>query len=593
MPKSEHPRPRRKSTLAATVLLIALGILAIRLPSVAAQRSADYSYWAPLVDVYALVERHFFKEPDHEAMQEGAIRGMLEALDDPYTEYVPPSDVADFDRAIRGAYVGIGAEVSTEDGFLKIVSPMDDSPAYMAGIEADDLVVGVDGESTYEEAINDIIDKLLGEPGTDVRLTVERTGGPDDIPPKGMEPSVASPADEAPGVAPGRIRFDLIVTRERIRAATLKGLHRDGEEWDYWVDPREKIAYIRITQFTDTTIPALSSTTKDLVDRGMRGLILDLRFNTGGSLQAAIEMADLFLPEGDIVSTRGRTARELVARANTRGTLPDFPMVVLVNGVSASASEIVAGALADNDRAIIIGERTFGKGSVQSVHRLPSGEGQLKITEQYYYLPSGRLLHRMDDSIEWGVDPSPGFYVPMTNEENRDMMRIRREEEVLRIDADGEDEQWSDAEWILEHLMDPQLSSAVEAIRIRLTTGAWEPTGDEVPEGTLQVAALQDEQRRMRLLEREIIRTQKRIGALEGAISDDALEPPDLIPDGAALADGKVLIYDANGNVVAELLITDDGLEPWLIDAPLKKAEDTDEDSPVAKKRDADPVPTP
>ncbi|TVQ79466.1 MAG: S41 family peptidase [Phycisphaeraceae bacterium] len=591
MPRAKSTPKRNKSALAATVLLVALGILAIRLPTVAAQRSSDYSYWAPLVDVYALVERHFFKDPDREAMQIGAIRGMLEALDDPYTEYVPPRDVADFDRAIRGSYVGIGAEVNMREGFLQIVSPMDGSPAFMAGLEADDLIVGVDGESTFGKGINDIISKLLGTPGTKVRVTVEREGGRHDLPEGAQDPSIEGAVGEAPGVAPGRIRFDLVIVRDRIRAATLKGLHRDGEQWSYWVDPEEKIAYIRITQFTETTIPALSSTTKALLDEGMRAFILDLRFNTGGSLQAAIEMADLFLESGTIVSTRGRTAREQTARASARGTLPDFPMVVLINGVSASASEIVAGALSDNDRAVIVGERTYGKGSVQSVHRLPSGQGQLKITEQYYYLPSGRLLHRMDDSTVWGVDPSPGFFVPMTNPENREMMRIRRQEEILRRDRDDNGD-WSNPEWILEHLRDRQLTAGVEALRIYLNTGAWQPTGEEVPEGTMQVAALQEEQRRLRLLERELIRTQTRIGALEGVVAQDALEKPDLIPDNARLTDGRIIIYDADGNIVSELRITDEMLEPWLIDAPLERIK-RDDDAPIARGRTPEAAPKP
>ncbi|MEO1129353.1 MAG: hypothetical protein AAFX05_06525, partial [Planctomycetota bacterium] len=147
---------RTRTTVAGALLIFCLALLAVRLPVAIAQRSMDYAQWDPLIEVQTLVDRFYFEEPDYEAMQEGAIRGMLEALDDPYTVYIPAQEVDDFDRTIRGSYVGIGAEVNSADGFLKIVSPMDDSPAYKSGVEADDLVVAVDGESTYELRLDEI-----------------------------------------------------------------------------------------------------------------------------------------------------------------------------------------------------------------------------------------------------------------------------------------------------------------------------------------------------------------------------------------------------------------------------------------------------
>ncbi len=573
---------RIRPVVATSLLTVALCILAVRIPSAIAQRASDYETLEPIVDVLHLVGRHFLREPDYEQMQVAAIDAMLESLDDPYTVYVPPEDVRDFDKDIRGSYVGIGAEVNAQEDFLHIASPMDGSPAYRGGVEAGDLVVAVDGDTTYQRDINDIIDDLLGEPGTPVTLTIEREGDEGDVPPNAEPPSVPGALGDAPGPKPGRVRFDLTLERDRIRAETIKGVHREGERWSYWADPDQRIAYVRVSQFTDTTIPALVAATRELVAEGMRGLILDLRFNTGGSLQAALEMADLFLPDGaTILSTKGRTGTEQVFTASGDATLPDFPMVVLVNEGSASASEIVAGALSDNDRAVILGERSFGKGSVQSVHRLPSGKGQLKITEQHYYLPSGRLLHRTDDATTWGVDPSEGFYVPMTNQEIREMWRVRRDEEVLRSDRTMVDGEWSDPEWILDHLKDKQLAAAVRAIRAKLQTGRWTPTGQDVPEGTFEGIALEDAERRARLLERELERVQKRIDALARV----AVEPetPDLLPDDAALSDGRMEVYDAQGNRVATLKITADTIEQWLIDAPLEKTElgisiDTDQD---------------
>jgi carboxyl-terminal processing protease len=563
---------RTRSVLATSLLTVSLCILAVRIPTAIAQRASDYETLEPIVDVLHLVGRYFLREPDYKEMQVAAIDAMLESLDDPYTVYVPPQDVADFDKDVRGSYVGIGAEVNSQEGFLHIASPMDGSPAFRAGVEADDLVVAVDGDSTYERNVGDIIDDLLGEPGTPVTLTIEREGGEADLPPRAEPPSVPGALGDAPGPKSGRIRFDLTLNRDRIRAETIKGVHREGEAWDYWADPERRIAYIRVSQFTDTTIPALVAATRQLAAEGMQGLILDLRYNTGGSLQAALEMSDLFLP-GDrtILSTKGRSGTEQVFKSSADNTLPDFPMVVMINGGSASASEIVAGALADNGRAVILGERSFGKGSVQSVHRLPSGQGQLKITEQHYYLPSGRLLHRTDDATEWGVDPSEGYYVPMTNAEIREMWRVRRDEETIRSERTRVEGEWSDPEWILEHLKDKQLSASVLAIRSRLAGGDWEPTGEDVPEGTFEGLALEDAERRQRLLERELKRVQKQIDALAQVAAET--EAPDLLPDDAALSDGRMEIYDATGNRVATLRITSDTIEQWLIDAPLEKSE--------------------
>lgn len=561
---------RSRTILASALLVGSLTVLGVSIPRAIADRSEKYAWWDTMTDVVSLVDQHFLREPDRDAMQLAAIQGMLESLNDPYTVYIPPAAERDFDRDIRGTYVGIGAEVVGEDGFLRIVSPLDDSPAYEAGIEADDVVVGVNGESVFNQTADEIIDKLLGTPNTGVVLTLEREGAAENWP-RGAKPAtVAAAVGDAPGPRAGHSRFDLDIVRRPIKAATVKGLHREGDQWHYFADPVRRIAYVRITQFTDTTVDALADACRQLVADGLGGLILDLRFNTGGSLGAAIGMADLFLPEGTIVSTKGRTGPEERAVAHEAGTLPDFPMVVLTNSGSASASEIVAGALADNGRAVILGERTFGKGVVQSVIRLPSGKGQLKITEQYYYLPSGRCLHREDDSTVWGVDPTVGFYVPMTTAENRDMWRVRRDEEVLRTHrraGDDSEDRWSDPQWILDHLKDKQLAAAVEAIAIMIDTGDWTPTGETITDDTYKNIALRDVERRQRLLLRELERTQARVDALSGG---EPIATRDLFPDDIDLTNGTVLIRDAKGNVIATLKITDADLERWLIDAPVE-----------------------
>ncbi len=566
----------------ALVLLVALGALAVRLPLAIAERAGDYAMFDPVVDVQHLVMRRFYRElspEDLKKMQTGAIRGMLEVLDDRYTEYIPTEAIPDFDKQVRGEYAGIGAEVNTKDGWMVISSPMEDSPAYRTGIEADDLVIAVDGKTTWQEVIDSIIGRLTGTPMTKVTLTIERVGDASALPAGAKAPSIPGAQGEAPGPKPGSVRFDLDVTRERIVASTIKGVRRIGDKWSFMVDPERKIGYVRVTQFTASTIPELEAASRQLMDEGMTGMILDLRFNGGGSLAAAIQMSDLFLGEGVIVTTRGRATDEERYTAQKDGTLPEFPMVVLVNDQSASASEIVAGALSDNNRAKVLGTRSFGKGIVQAMYRLPSGAGQLKVTEQYYYLPSGRCLQRTDESADWGVDPSAGMYVPMKNEEYREMLRARRVDEIIRNGkashpAEGEaaeaDPNWESGGWILEHLKDRQLGSAVAAIGGVLADGKWPVVGEEPKAGTLHLAALKTEEQRYELLMREVARTSRRIEALQLASADakDAEKP--LLPPALDLTGGRLKVLDSKGEEVVTLSITGPDLERWLHGGPVE-----------------------
>jgi carboxyl-terminal processing protease len=197
------------------------------------------------------------------------------------------------------------------------------------------------------------------------------------------------------------------MTREEIVMPVIKGWERKADNsWDYFVDKDPKIAYIRITQFTSDTADNLREAVTPLLQQGLQGLVLDLRFNPGGRLEEAIKVVDMFVSKGVIVSTKGRNRAERSVSATEAGTLPNFPMIVLVNEHSASASEIVAGSLQDNHRAVVVGERSYGKGSVQEVIPLDSKGGELKLTVAYYYLPSGRLVHRKKDATDWGVNPT-------------------------------------------------------------------------------------------------------------------------------------------------------------------------------------------
>lgn len=588
-----------KRNIAALLIAAPIAVLIVRLPAAVAQRAAEAAEWHTLVDVHRLINAAFLGEPDPHTLRQAAIVGMVDALDDPFSEFIPAADVPEFDKAIRGSYVGIGAEVSAEDGFLRIASPMDGSPAYRGGLEADDLIVAVDNRSTYREGLQATIDRLLGQPGTQVTLTVERRGTEQDRPPNAKPPSTPQPAaaerpstepesDEtdraenpttAPATRPGHIRFDITITRERIQAETVKGLHRAGAQWIYFADPERRIAYARLTQFTDDTATRLRDVLRQLDRDGLNALILDVRFNAGGALDAAIDTADLFLEQGRIVSTKGRAEPERVALASPDTALPTgVPVVVLVNAGSASASEILAGALQDNRRAVVLGERTLGKGSVQSIFRLPDNAGQLKLTVQHYYLPSGRPLHRTDHTDSWGVDPNPGFFVPTDNEQELELWRIRRDNEILRAERNLDAQQearWADPHWILQHLQDPQLAAAVRALRAHLDTGSWTPIAEHEGDHTdaVRLAELRDEQRLRDQLARELRRSESRIAALAAGDHTPARHSDTPIPADAALAGGHLAVHDAQGNLVATLRITGDSLPLWLDGAPVEPAE--------------------
>ncbi len=530
-----------KSLLVVSVAAVT-AVMAAQL-TVGATRQSAYSWLDPLIDVQTMVNRDFVTEPDRDALRDGAIQGMLDALGDPYTEFIPAQDVAEFDKQTRGQFVGIGAEVRMQDGWLLIVSPLEDSPAYRAGVMANDRVTAIDGESTFNKTVNDCIDLLTGDPGTPVVITVDRAGQ--------------------------ELQFE--IERAQIITPTIKGVHRVNDHWDFWIDPEDKIAYIRLTQFTAGAVDDFERAIRPLVDQGLRGLVLDLRFNPGGLLPAAIELSDLFLKEGLIVSTKGRSRPEQRAFARPEGTLPDFPMVVLINRQSASAAEILSGALHDNGRAITLGERTFGKGSVQSVVALPSGAGQLKITEAHYFLASGRKIHREDDSVEWGVDPSDGFYVPMTDPEYREMLTIRRQEEIIRPRSEDEskDAQWSDPEWILGHLKDNQLAAAVDALQIRLATGEWEATGQTLPENGAALVELKRAEDVRDRLERELLRLDRQIEALAVGVDADEVPTTTILPD-SDLTGGTVKVFDADGKEIGTLKITGPNLGSWLTGGPLE-----------------------
>jgi carboxyl-terminal processing protease len=509
-----------KKIIAPTLLVVLTGWMLVQLPLAIADRSSSYDWFDPLIEIRHILTTRYVNEPDQEAMRLGAIEGMLGALDDPYTSFVPPARRRDFDKELRGTYVGIGAEVNVIDGYLTIISPMDGSPALDAGVMAGDKVIKIDGEEIYDEPIQTSIDRLLGEPNTRVTIRVRRVDG----------------AEE-----------DLSITRRRIVTRTVRGLRRDGEQWNHCLDDDLGIYYARISQFNNSTGRDLRAALGELIESGMDALVLDLRDNPGGGLNTAVEVADIFLDSGTIVSVRDRAGKGGSVDASRNGTMPNFPMIVLVNSGSASASEIVAGALQDNGRAKVLGSRTFGKGSVQELRELPFGSGMLKYTTAHYHLPSSRNLNRMPDSDVWGVDPDPGFVIPMSDQDYTEMLLARREYEIIR-ERGEEPIQCAQLEWVRDELKDIQLAAALEALQLRLRGEDW-PTfsEDDSTLVSLDQQLTRATRERARLMER-LNQLDRRISELHELAEGAGREP--LLPEGVEIVGGRIIITDSLGNTI-------------------------------------------
>jgi carboxyl-terminal processing protease len=368
---------------------------------------------------------------------------------DPFTNLVWPWQVKDFEKNMTQQFTGIGVEISKATGILKITSLLPDTPAYRAGLDAEDEIVAVDGEPTKDMTIYCVVDKITGPKNTRVTLTIRR-------------PST------------GEVK-NYTITRDRIVVDPLRGWTRDAAgQWDYMIDPANGIGYVRLMQFTEKSGPDIDSVLRQLEKEGLSGLVLDLRFNTGGYLQAAAEVVDLFLDDGVIVKSNPRHGFSNYEFAHRSGTHPDYPLVVLINGVSASASEIVAGALQDPkyQRAILVGERTYGKGSVQVITSYTGDGSQMKYTMAYYHLPSDqRVKNRYQiekmGRKDWGI--APDIEVKMLSNEVRKMLDIQRDNDVLFQDGHETDGGRSRRHALEETLRaDPQLSVGLMVVRSRL-----------------------------------------------------------------------------------------------------------------------------
>jgi carboxyl-terminal processing protease len=373
---------------------------------------------------------------------------MMSAMD-PFTNIVWPWNVRDFEKSMTQQFSGIGVEISKETGVLKIGSLLPDTPAYRASLDADDEIVSVNGESTEKMDIFCAVEKITGPRGTKVTLTMRR-------------PSTGK-------------TWDVTIVRDKIAVQPLRGWQRKADgQWDWMIDPANRIGYVRLTTFTETSAPDLDAVLTQMEKDGLGGLVLDLRYNPGGYLSSAAEVADLFVREGVIVKSHPRHGLDTYEIAHDKGTHPDYPLVILINENSASASEIVAGALQDpvHHRATLVGQRSYGKGSVQVVSPYTGGESQLKYTVAYYHLPSDQQVknrYQMEKlgRKDWGV--APDVEVKMNVTELRAMLDLQRSNDVL-VQANHDENKAPTKRSTLPQTLDsdPQLATALLVVQSRM-----------------------------------------------------------------------------------------------------------------------------
>ena len=422
-------------------LFLTLMLATLCLTPVSAQEDKDKDYYELMrvfAETFEQIERNYVTDVDRKELMEAAIGGMLQKLDR-YSNYISPEDLQAFNESMEREFGGIGIQVDTDSqGRLIVISPLPGTPAFKAGVKAGDLIMEIEGKSTEGFTIRDAQRLLKGRPGDAVSIGVEREGE-DDL-------------------------LTIPLVRDIIKMQTVLGdRYGDDAEWEFLIDEKAKIGYIRLTNFNSRSADELRVALAKLKEQGMAALVLDLRFNPGGLLTQAIEISDMFIDEGVIVSTKGRNSPERSWSATNSGTVTDVPMAVLVNRFSASASEILSACLQDHERATIIGERTWGKGSVQNVIPIDGEQSALKLTTAGYHRPSGKNIHRKrgaKEEDEWGVVPNEHFARKLTSDEVKAYFENRRARDILDDEGPAKTE-----------FTDPHIELALVHLRDKLQGG--------------------------------------------------------------------------------------------------------------------------
>jgi len=400
-----------------------------------------------LTELHTKIAAQYVTPVDEKRIAQGAIKGMVEALHDPYSDYLSPERVAEMQRQVGGSLVGIGAQLDARDGKIRVVTPLENSPALKAGVQAGDVIVQIDGQPTAGLELSEAVKRIVGREGTTVSLKLGRADGKE---------------------------VEISVVRGPIRLASVKGFQRGSDNrWNFLLDEGQRIGYVQITQFGQATPDELRAAVESLQAQGLKGLIVDLRFCPGGLLESAVAAARLFLTEGGIVSLHTRGGEVSTLKAEAAGPFGAIPLVVLVNGRTASAAEIVAGALQDNRRATVVGTRTFGKGSVQSLIPLNEGQGAIRLTTAQYQLPSGRNIDRLPAAKSWGIQPDEGYFVPLDQAQIKTLLERAQQREIIGQKPADVQPAAITAEWLESKQADPQLAAALKSLTARLTTGEF------------------------------------------------------------------------------------------------------------------------
>lgn len=377
-----------------------------------------------LSDIMDILNENYVgeKKIDKKILLQGAVKGMLESLDDPHSNYFTKAELESFKEDLKGTYVGVGMVVQKRvNEPLTVVSPIEDGPAFKVGVKPKDKIVAIDGEATYKLTSEESVKKLKGEPNTKVKVTVYRESTKE--------------------------TKDIEIERAVVELKYVK--HRMLDD---------KIGYLRLTQFGENVYPDVKKAMEDLQKNNMKALVFDLRSNPGGALDQAIKISSMFLKEGRVVSVKSKEGAEQIS--NREGKYyGDFPLVILINGGSASASEIVSGAIKDNKRGILVGEKSFGKGSVQTLIPLPDGDG-MKLTIAKYYTPSGISIHGKGIDPDVAVEEKEGYMLFDSMVTNIDETETKENKKEIIKEIKGEEA----AEKYAQH-KDIQLDTAVGILK--------------------------------------------------------------------------------------------------------------------------------
>lgn len=461
--RDRRPLPRARTSVATLSLMALLVALATgRLQPLTASVAPPIEVAAPggelaptpenlLAEIQQIIRDHHVNPPDDAMLAEAAILGLVRGLGDEYAQFLDPMTLTMIQQRTSGELTGIGVLIDTSTERHRVITPFAGSPAMKAGLRPGDEVLAIDGESVLGVELCRASQSILGPEGTPVRITVKRTDGTVE---------------------------DLTLIRERVKVPTVLGFRRgQAGQWEHLLDPATGIGYINIEQLGPETAGDIRHILQGLRQAGMKGLILDLRFCPGGLLESAIAVCRIFLSGGTIVTLEGQHGCQSRWEADGVDALTDFPMVVLIGDHTASAGEIVAGALSEHGRAVLLGVRSHGKGSVQSLIPLPNSPSALKLTTAYYHLPSGRSIQKRPGLPLWGVDPHDGFWMPLTSDQIKALWTSREQRFVIDPAMREPDQRPITPTTLEEDYADPQLGAALQAMRARLSGGDFPQVG--------------------------------------------------------------------------------------------------------------------